>query len=62
MADNEEVEVMPEVELSSDSEEEEDDREISLIVMKRPPKVKRIVQDIEVRIRYFSSSINNKCT
>ena len=62
MADNEEVEVMPEVELSSDSEEEEDDREISLIVMKRPPKVKRIVQDIEVKIHYFSSSTNNKCT
>ena len=48
MADNEEVEVMPEVDLSSDSEVEEDDQEVSLIVLKRPPKVKRVVQDIEV--------------
>jgi len=47
MSDADDIEVMPEVELSSDSEEDEGD-EISLIVMKRPQKVKRVVHDIEV--------------
>ena len=47
MADTDDVEVMSEVELSSDSDED-DGEEISLIVMKRPQKVKRVVHDIEV--------------
>ena len=50
MASNadEEVETMSDVELSSDEECEEDD-EVSLIVLKRPPAVVRTVQDVEVR-------------
>ena len=42
---------MSDIELSSDSEvEKEDDDEVSLIVMKRPSKIERIVKDIEVSI------------
>ena len=44
-----ETETMSDIELSSDSEvEKEDDDEVSLIVMKRPSKIERIVKDIEV--------------
>ena len=50
MAENEEMEVMSDVELSSDSEPENDDDEVSLIVFKRPPLVRREVTDIEVWI------------
>jgi len=42
---DDEVEVMEEVELSSDEEEND---EVSLIVLKRPPAIKRIVHDVEV--------------
>ena len=48
----EEMEIMPEVELSSDSEQEDDD-EVSLIVLKRPPLVKRTIQDLEVVLQIF---------
>lgn len=55
----EEMEIMPEVELSSDSEQEDDD-EVSLIVLKRPPLVKRTIQDLEVvsQIFIFSTCSN----
>jgi len=43
---DEEIEMLEEVELSSD--EESDDDEVSLIVLKRPPAVVRKVQDVEV--------------
>ena len=54
----EEMEIMPEVELSSDSEQEDD--EVSLIVLKRPPLVKRTIQDLEVvsQIFIFSTCSN----
>jgi len=42
------MEVMPEVELSSDSEPENEDEEVSLIVLKRPPLVKRTIEDLEI--------------
>ena len=42
-----ETEIMSDIELSSDSEEEEEGDEVSLIVMKRPAKVERTVKDIE---------------
>ena len=42
------VEVMEDVELSSDEEEDNDD-EVSLIVLKRPDLIKRVVQDVEVK-------------
>jgi len=45
---DEEVEVMEEVELSSDEENVDDDEEVSLIILKRPPAVVRTVQDVEV--------------
>ncbi len=44
-----ETETMSDIELSSDSEaEEEEGDEVSLIVMKRPSKIERTVKDIEV--------------
>ena len=44
-----ETEMMSDIELSSDSEvEEEEGDEVSLIVMKRPAKIERTVKDIEV--------------
>ena len=44
--------MMSDIELSSDSEvEEEEDDEVSLIVMKRPAKIERTVKDIEVGIK-----------
>ena len=59
MASNadEEVETMSDVELSSDEECEEDD-EVSLIVLKRPPAVVRTVQDVEVRNIIAFSDLN----
>ena len=51
------VEVMSDVELSSD-EEEEDDDEVSLIVLKRPDLKKRVVQDVEVcggKMTYYTN-------
>ena len=50
---DEEIEMLEEVELSSD--EESDDDEVSLIVLKRPPAVVRKVQDVEVRYWMLSS-------
>ena len=47
---DDEVEVMEEVELSSD---EEEDDEVSLIVLKRPPAIKRLVHDVEVSITVY---------
>ena len=44
---DEEMELMDEVELSSDEENEEDD-EVALIILKRPPAVVRTVHDVEV--------------
>ena len=44
---DDEMEVMAEVELSSDEENDEDD-EVSLIILKRPPVVVRTVHDVEV--------------
>ena len=49
MEETEVVEVMPDVDLSSDSEEENED-EVSLIVLKRPELKKRQVEEIEVQI------------
>ena len=43
-----ETETMSDIELSSDSEQEEEGDEVSLIVMKRPNKIERTVKDIEV--------------
>jgi len=40
------VEAMPEIELSSDEEDEEDD--CSLIVLKRPPVTERTIEEVEV--------------
>jgi len=57
----EEMEIMPEVELSSDSEQEDDD-EVSLIVLKRPPLVKRTIQDLEVLDPTERSSATGKFT
>ena len=59
MADNEEMEaeVMSEVELSSDEEEQGEDDEVSLIVLKRPPVITRVVKDIEVGNLFFSYSL-----
>ena len=45
-----ETETMSDIELSSDSEQEEEGDEVSLIVMKRPNKIERTVKDIEVSI------------
>ena len=45
-----ETEVMDDVELSSDEESEDEDNEVSLIVLKRPKKTIRTVTDIEVGI------------
>ena len=47
-----ETETMSDIELSSDSEveKEDEDDEVSLIVMKRPAKIERTVKDIEVSI------------
>ena len=46
-----ETEMMSDIELSSDSEvEDEEGDEVSLIVMKRPTKIERTVKDIEVGI------------
>ena len=50
---DEEIEMLEEVELSSD--EESDDDEVSLIVLKRPPAVVRKVQDVEVRYWMLST-------
>ena len=47
---DDEVKVMEEVELSSD---EEEDDEVYLIVLKRPPAIKRIVHDAEVCITVY---------
>ena len=49
--ETEEIEVMPDVDLSSDSEEENED-EVSLIVLKRPELKKRQVEEIEVQINF----------
>ena len=43
-----ETETMSDIDLSSDSEAEEEGDEVSLIVMKRPSKIERTVKDIEV--------------
>ena len=43
-----ETEVMDDVELSSDENSEDEDNEVSLIVLKRPKKTIRTVTDIEV--------------
>ena len=44
------VEQMDDVELSSDSEEEnEDENGVSLIIFKRPPMKTRTVEEVEVR-------------
>ncbi len=43
----EEVEEMEEVELSSD-EEDADEDEVSLIVLKRPPITERVIEEVEV--------------
>ena len=51
MEETEEIEVMPDVDLSSDSEEENQD-EVSLIVLKRPELKKRQVEEIEVQINF----------
>ena len=49
-----ETETMSDIELSSDSEvEEEEGDEVSLIVMKRPAKIERTVKDIEVSSQLF---------
>ena len=45
-----ETETMSDIELSSDSEQEEEGDEVSLIVMKRPNKIERTVKDIEVSL------------
>ena len=46
----EDVEQMSDVELSSDSEgENEDENGVSLIIFKRPPMKIRTVEEIEVR-------------
>lgn len=45
-----ETEVMEDVELSSDEESEDEENEVSLIVLKRPKKTIRTVTDIEVGI------------
>jgi len=45
---DEEVEVIEEIELSSDEDNVDDDEEVSLIILKRPPAVVRTVQDVEV--------------
>ena len=43
-----EEEEMEEIELSSD--EEDEDNDVALIVLKRPPVTERIVEEVEVRI------------
>ena len=45
---DEEIEVLEEIELSSDEDNVDDDEEVSLIILKRPPAVVRTVQDVEV--------------
>eukprot|EP00092_Neocalanus_flemingeri_P016958 GFUD01018343.1.p1 GENE.GFUD01018343.1~~GFUD01018343.1.p1 ORF type:complete len:440 (+),score=159.29 GFUD01018343.1:84-1403(+) len=45
---DDEVEMMSDVELSSDEEESDEKDDVSLIVLKRPPAVVRTVQDVEV--------------
>ena len=51
---SEEVERMPDVELSSDSEEDgENEDGVALIVFKRPALVQRIVEDVEVRFGFI---------
>ena len=51
-----ETEMMSDIELSSDSEvEDEEGDEVSLIVMKRPTKIERTVKDIEVGIVMIKS-------
>ena len=53
-----ETETMSDIELSSDSEQEEEGDEVSLIVMKRPNKIERTVKDIEVSlVRTTSNTI-----
>ena len=48
---SEEVEEMSDIELSSDSEvENEDEDGVSLIVLKRPSLVTRTVEDVEVSV------------
>jgi hypothetical protein len=44
---DEEMELMDEVELSSD-EENDDDDDVSLIILKRPPAVVRTIHNLEV--------------
>ena len=53
-----ETETMSDIELSSDSEQEEEGDEVSLIVMKRPNKIERTVKDIEVSIVRTSFTSN----
>ena len=51
---SEEVERMPDVELSSDSEDDgENEDGVALIVFKRPALVQRIVEDVEVRFGFI---------
>ena len=45
---DDEVEMLSDIELSSDSEKSEEEDEVSLIVLKRPPAVVRTVHDVEV--------------
>ena len=54
-----ETETMSDIELSSDSEQEEQGDEVSLIVMKRPNKIERTVKDIEVSILRTTHSLLN---
>jgi hypothetical protein len=52
----EEVEEMEEIELSSD-EDEGDDDEVSLIVLKRPPITERVIEEVEVRKIYVKKPL-----
>ena len=56
---DEEIEVMEEIELSSDEDNVDDDEEVSLIILKRPPAVVRTVQDVEVCCIYLTSFMRN---
>ena len=48
MAGEEDVVQMSDVELSSDSEQEEDEDGVSLIVLRRPEPKMRVIEDVEV--------------
>ena len=46
------MEEMEEVELSSD-EEQEDEDEVALIVLKRPPITERVIEEVEVGLAFL---------